>query len=164
LQVFRGSEEDVLDRYYKAALATGAEAVLRITGDCPLTDPDLVDLLVETFIRSRVDYASNVAPPTYPDGLDMEVFTLEALRISWEQAREPRQREHVTPFIRESSRFRRVNITNETDLSAERWTVDEPEDLSVIESIFSAFAPHIHFGWREVVQLRDARPELFALN
>jgi glutamate-1-semialdehyde 2,1-aminomutase len=163
-RVYRGSEQDVLDRYYQAALMAGADVVLRITGDCPLMDPQLVDHVVARFRASGADYGSNVAPPTYPDGLDIEVFTFAALRTAWEQAREPRQREHVTPFLREHAAFRRMNVANEQDFSAERWTVDEPEDFAVIEAVFSAFAPRNDFSWQEVSQLRQSRPQVFAAN
>jgi glutamate-1-semialdehyde 2,1-aminomutase len=163
-RVYRGSEQDVLDRYYQAALMSGADVVLRITGDCPLVDPQLVDHVVNRFRASGADYGSNVAPPTFPDGLDIEVFTFAALRRAWEQAREPRQREHVTPFLREAAGFHRINIANSQDLSGERWTVDEAEDLAVIEAVFAAFAPRNDFSWQEVSALRMSRPQVFAAN
>ena len=163
-RVYRGSEQDVLDRYYQAASMSNADVVLRITGDCPLMDPQLVDHVVARFRASGADYGSNVAPPTYPDGLDIEVFTFDALRRAWEQAREPRQREHVTPFLREDAAFRRMNVANAQDLSAERWTVDEPEDFAVIEAVFAAFAPRDDFSWQEVSALRASQPQVFAAN
>jgi len=163
-EVYWGSEDDVLDRYYQAAKKAGADVVMRITGDCPLIDPGLVDAVIGLFEEKGVDYASNTMPPTYPDGLDTEVFTFEALEIAWNQANDPRLREHVTPYIRESGHFARTNLAYETDNSAERWTVDEPEDFEVIRNVFEHFSPRGDFSWLEVLALRQERPELFAAN
>src|SRR5690606_29870252 len=96
------------DRYYRAAQQAQAEAVVRITGDCPLIDPAIVDAVISKFIDAGADYAANVLPPTFPDGLDVEVFSMQALEIAWRQAESAQQREHVTPFIRESSQFVQV--------------------------------------------------------
>lgn len=162
--VYRGSERDVLDRFYHAAARAAAGAVVRITGDCPLVDPRLVDEVVSAFKEGNVDYISNVDPPTYPDGLDIEVFSFAALKTAWETACQPREREHVTPFLRESPQFRKRLVSNTEDLSAERWTVDEPQDLVVVASIFEHFAPRRDFSWQEVVQLRRMQPALFSAN
>jgi glutamate-1-semialdehyde 2,1-aminomutase len=162
--VYRGSEVDVLDRYYQAARAAGANLVLRITGDCPLVDPDLVDALVQKLTATGVDYASNVAPPSYPDGLDAEVFTFAALERAWSETRDPRDREHVTPYLRESGRFSCANLANPEDLSAERWTVDEPHDLELVRHVFAHFAPRRNFPWVEVLALRSQYPEWFSVN
>ena len=161
---FRGSEDDVLNRYHRAAKHFSADVIVRITGDCPLTDSDLVDRVVEKFIESGVDYASNTMPPTYPDGLDVEVFSFAALDLANKQADQPRQREHVTPFMRESDNVSRVNLANAEDLSSERWTVDEPEDLDVIQNIFRAFSGRLDFSWQEVFELYKNEPDLFTGN
>jgi glutamate-1-semialdehyde 2,1-aminomutase len=162
--VFRGSENDVLDRYYKAARQAGADVVVRVTGDCPLIDPAIVDAVVVEFLESRADYASNVEPPTYPDGLDVEVFSFKALERAHQEARESHQREHVTPFIRQCPKFRKVNLANAQDRSGERWTVDEPDDFEVIRNVFAHFYPRTDFSWKEVLVLRDEQPALFAAN
>jgi glutamate-1-semialdehyde 2,1-aminomutase len=154
----------VLDRFYQAARAAGATVVVRLTGDCPLTDPQLVDDVLLRLAESGADYASNVEPPTFPDGLDVEAFTFAALEIAWREARVPREREHVTPFLRESPRFRRVNVTSDDDKSHERWTVDEPDDLRVMQAIFGHFAPRRDFTWTEVLALREKQPEIFMAN
>jgi glutamate-1-semialdehyde 2,1-aminomutase len=163
-EVYRGSEDDVLDRYYRAAKAAGADVVVRITGDCPLIDPQLVDAVVDRFKENDVDYASNAMPPTYPDGLDAEVFTFEALETAWSQAKDSRLREHVTLYLRESGQFTRTNLAHETDHSCERWTVDEPEDFEVIRKVFEHFNPRRDFSWLEVLALRQEHPELFTAN
>lgn len=162
--VFLGDEKDVLDRYYQAAKSVAADVIVRITGDCPLIDSELVDYVIENFIVSNVDYASNVAPPTYPDGLDVEVFTFNALKESWLHAVDVSDREHVTKFIRSKDQFSKLNVTHDEDYSSGRWTVDEREDLEVIEKVFEHFHPNIHFSWQEVIDLLKARPEYFAGN
>jgi len=162
--VFRGSENDVLDRYYQAAKAFSADVVVRVTGDCPLIDPSIVDGVIDLFDESSANYAANVSPPTFPDGLDTEVFSFAALEIAWTEAVHPQQREHVTPFIRESGRFTRINFVNSADESKHRWTVDEPEDLAVIERVFEEFHPRRDFTWSEVLALGNTRPEWFEAN
>jgi glutamate-1-semialdehyde 2,1-aminomutase len=162
--VYRGSENDVLDRYYQAARGLGADAVVRITGDCPLIDPTVVDGVIARFLDSGVDYAANILPPSYPDGLDAEVFSFRALETAWRQATAAREREHVTPFIRESPQFSRASYVNATNESGERWTVDEPEDFMVVERVFRHFHPRRDFGWLEVLALRQEHPQWFVSN
>lgn len=163
-EVFLGSEADVLDRYYQAAKPHRPDAVVRITGDCPLVDPELVDEIVGTYASGGAEYVSNTMPPTYPDGLDVEVFSFSALEQAAQQATKPADREHVTPFIRESGLFKTANCSNERDFSAERWTVDEARDMDVVASVFSHFHPRIDFHWREVIALRDSQPAIFRVN
>ena len=162
--VYQGSEDDVLDRYYQAAKEAEADTVVRITGDCPLIDPQLVDMVLERFQKNKLDYASNTIHPTYPDGLDTEIFTFQALEKAWAQAKKPSEREHVTPYLKESEGIRRENISHEMDFSAERWTVDEPEDFKVIQKVFEHFHPRRDFTWQEVLALRSERPEWFSPN
>src|SRR5262249_27427729 len=104
------------------------------------------------------------SPPTFPDGLDTEVFTFQTLKTAWSEALDGRSREHVTPFMRESGRFRCVNLANRTDESGERWTVDEPADFEVIRAVFEHFHPRANFDWQAVLELRRQQPELFAAN
>jgi len=162
--VCRGSENDVLDRYVQAARARGADVVVRITGDCPLVDPELVDAAVKGFRSAEVEYFSNVSPPTYPDGLDIEVFTLAALERAWRETDLRHDREHVTPYLRESGKFRTAGMQQSIDLSGNRWTVDEPEDFDVIERIFKHFEPRIDFSWKEVIALQERQPDIFTAN
>jgi len=139
------------DRYYRAASHYQADVVVRITGDCPLIDAELVDLLISAFHENAADYVSNVGPPTYPDGLDTEVFSYSALEITWQEASQPYEREHVTPYLRESDHFNVINIRHSEDLSDKRWTIDEPDDFDVIKGIFGYFSPRTNFGWLEVM-------------
>jgi glutamate-1-semialdehyde 2,1-aminomutase len=161
---FRGSEDDVLDRYYQTASATGADAIVRITGDCPLVDPALVDEIVRAFRTSGADYLSNTSSPSYPDGLDVEVFSMAALAAAWHEAVEPFDREHVTPYLRRTDRFSQGSFQNGEDLSALRWTVDEAADFSVMERVFRHFSPSTQFSWRDVLEFQRDQPDAFSAN
>jgi len=164
IPVFRGSSEDVLKRYVDACRKYSASVVVRITGDCPLADPQLVDSLIRSFAKQKVDYLSNTNPPSYPDGLDIEVFTVEALEKAADRASPGYQREHVTPYIYQSGNFKTGNFANQDDFSKERWTVDESNDLKVVDDIFQHFSPRIDFSWKEVMELRKKNPKIFLWN
>ena len=160
----QGSENDVLDRFVKTAQVYQADIVVRITGDCPLVDPDLVDECIRQFNVSDVDYLTNTNPPTYPDGLDIEVFTFKALQEALEKTDKPFDHEHVTPYLRESGHFNLGSVQHHQDLSALRWTVDEPADFIVVEKVFRHFHPRIDFTWEEVLKLQDEQPDIFSIN
>jgi glutamate-1-semialdehyde aminotransferase/spore coat polysaccharide biosynthesis protein SpsF (cytidylyltransferase family) len=159
---FRGSEDDVLDRYYHAARAHAADAVVRITGDCPVIEPEVIDLIVRTFIEGDYDYVSNTLRYTYPDGLDTEVFSFAALETTWLEAHSQSEREHVTPYLRLSGKFNRRNVENHEDFSSQehRWTVDEPADLEFIRRIYEYFIPRFDFNWSEILDLLKEQPSL----
>jgi glutamate-1-semialdehyde 2,1-aminomutase len=159
-----GSENDVLSRYIIAAKKVQADIIVRITGDCPLIDPALVDKVIEQFITSGVDYFSNTLPPTFPDGLDAEVFTLQALERSAQETQQTFDREHVTPFLRKSGLFRTAGLTNKENLSSLRWTLDEISDLNVINQVVKHFEPNIHFTWEQVLDLQRKQPIIFEAN
>ena len=162
--VFRGDEEDVLDRYFQAAKEVDADVIVRITGDCPLLDPSVVDTVIQARESEQVDYASNALPPTFPDGLDIEVFRFSALEQAWREADDPHEREHVTPYLKESGKFTLYNVSHSEDLSSGRWVIDEPEDLQVVEAVFEHFYPRRDFGWLDVLALSKNSPEKFAAN
>lgn len=164
IECVQGSENDVLDRYLQAGRAVDAEVMVRITGDCPLVDPGLVDEAVRRFIADDVDYLSNVSPATYPDGLDIEVFRFAALERAARETNDPFDHEHVTPYLRRDDLFTQGNMGHAEDFSSLRWTVDEPADFDVIHDVFAHFSPDIHFGWRQVLALQQAQPALFAPN
>jgi len=164
LDVVRGSQQDVLARFALAAASTDAPILVRVTGDCPLVDPGLLAEVIEDFRAHNVDYLSNCVPPTYPDGLDVEVFTRESLQIAQQECNDPAQREHVTPWIRDSGRFRLASKMHGQDLSSLRWTVDEPEDLQVIRAVVAYFEGRSDFSWQQVLELQQQQPDLFAAN
>lgn len=161
---FQGSETDVLDRFLKAAKMAYATVVVRITGDCPLVDPALVDQAIALFKSQDVDYLSNVSPPTYPDGLDIEVFSFAALEKAGRETQLEFDHEHVTPYLRQSGKFKTGNMSQDEDLSALRWTVDELVDLEVVTRVFEHFAPNRHFSWGQVLELQQTAPQIFANN
>jgi spore coat polysaccharide biosynthesis protein SpsF len=163
--VFRGSEEDVLDRYYQAAKASDAEAVVRITSDCPLVDPGVIDQVVGAFLDEQVDYASNSIVRTYPRGLEVEVMNTVTLARAWRQAKEPYQRTHVTPYIYENpALFRLVSVTADRDYSGYRWTVDTPEDLEFVREVYAHLGGDDSFSWHDALRLLESEPELLAIN
>ena len=163
---FRGGEEDVLDRYYQAASAFKADIIARITSDCPLIEPEIIDRVVNEFsvYCPEVDYMSNSLVRTFPRGLDVEVVSLDALRKAWQEDENPAWREHVTPYIRRHpEKFRIRNVTNDTDYSYMRWTVDTIEDLTFIRQIYDHFQNDA-FTWKEVLHLLDVHPEWLEIN
>ena len=159
-----GSETDVLSRFNNAAEKFEADVIVRITGDCPFVDYELVDAAIEGYFSSEVDYFSNVTPPTYPDGLDVEVFSRKALKMANLKAKSSFEREHVTAYIRNSTEFNRDFMEHSTDLSSLRWTLDEPEDLKLIENIYSYFAPEIFFSWKKILDYQLSNPKIFLVN
>jgi spore coat polysaccharide biosynthesis protein SpsF len=162
---FRGDEMDVLDRYYRAAQKFSADAIVRITADCPLIDPELIDTTVRAFLAEKPDYATNALIVTYPRGLDVEVFTSDALALAWRYSKETFQRHHVTPYLYEIfGRFKVVSLTADRDYSSCRWSVDTAEDLELIRAIYSHFGERDNFGWREVLRLMESQPKLAELN
>tara|TARA_B110000438_G_scaffold169307_1_gene161807 strand:- start:14643 stop:16670 length:2028 start_codon:yes stop_codon:yes gene_type:complete len=163
-EVFQGSENDVLDRYYQAAKPHQPDTVVRITGDCPLIDPILVDETIVAYEEQGVDLLSNAHMPTYPDGLDTAVFSFSALELAHQRATSSYDREHVVPYILESGQFKLGNISHPIDYSAERWTVDEAVDFGVITNVFRHFHPRTDFSWLEVLTLRQQHPMLFQAN
>lgn len=162
---FRGSELDVLDRYYQAAHAFLGDTIVRVTSDCPLIDPTLADETIRVFREQRADYASNVSPRTYPRGLDTEVFTVAALDRAWREAREPYERSHVGPYMSGHPEiFRLASLSGSVDCSSYRWTVDTSQDLELLRAIYSRYDGRDDFSWQEVLRLMEREPELAELN
>jgi spore coat polysaccharide biosynthesis protein SpsF (cytidylyltransferase family) len=167
---FRGSQLDVLKRYTACARHFGADAIVRITADCPLIDASLIDQVIATFLETSVDYASNrrFGSPqpvhSFADGLDVEVFTLASLETADSEARADYDREHVTPFIwRQSGRFRLLHIQSPKEFRQRGWTVDYPEDLEFVRRIFEHLGDRM-FGYKEVLALLESNPEITKSN
>ncbi len=163
---FRGSLDDVLDRFYQAAQAVKPEHIVRITGDCPLIDPEVIDDVITFYLAGNFNYASNSVEPTFPDGLDIEIFRFSALEEAWNEACRPSQREHVTPFIyQHPDRYRIGHYKNTEDLSHLRWTVDEQEDFDLINKIYEALYPVMpNFRMADILHLLEQRPEWLTIN
>lgn len=167
----RGSMQDVLDRYYQSAKHFNADVIVRLTGDCPLVDPGMLDDNLKVFLESdpRLDFAANRLPPpfkrTVPIGLDAEYCTFEALEYAWKAAGEAHQREHVMPYFYEHpEKFNILHITHEPDYGKYRWTVDTPEDLALLRRIAAQFPGRDDFSWLEVLEVVQAHPELAEMN
>ncbi len=150
----RGDLEDVLDRFYRAASGWRPEYVVRLTADCPLSDPEIIDRCIEECIASKADYAGNAVERTYPDGLDVEVMRYSSLQQAWIEADSPLDREHVTPFFyRNPQRFRLHDVRNTEDYSLLRWTVDEEADYKLVARVFDKLYPeNPAFGWKDVLE------------
>jgi spore coat polysaccharide biosynthesis protein SpsF (cytidylyltransferase family) len=162
IRVFRGSENDVLDRVYQAVRGRPADAVVRVTGDCPLIDPDVIDRVLEAYASGDYDYVSNVIHYTYPDGMDVEVLSMMALARAWRESAKPSQREHVTTYVRYSDQFRSFNVAHEPDLSplGHRWSIDEPGDLELVRRIYAELEVKPAFDMYDVLDLLARKPEL----
>jgi len=166
VSVFCGSEDDVLDRYYQTARLFKAEHIVRITSDCPLIDPMVIDKVIELYFKKNADYATNGMPETFPDGLDTEVFSFKTLKRAWENAKLSSEREHVTPYIRNNPNiFKIVNLKCNVDLKDKRWTIDEPEDFSFVKIIYKNLYPKDSlFGMETILNYLRENPEIEKIN
>lgn len=166
LLVHRGSLDDVLDRFMGAASSHQPDWIVRLTGDCPLADPELIDRVIDATIAASADYGSNTLEPTYPDGLDVEVVRYAALDQVWRAGGSPAEREHVTLGIhRHPERFRLIGVRCGRNLSQLRWTVDEARDFTFVESVYAALYPsNPSFSTEDILSLLDRHPELANLN
>jgi len=166
LDVHRGSLDDVLDRFITAATVYEPAWVVRLTGDCPLADPKLIDQVIEATVNAFSDYGSNTIEPTYPDGLDVEVIRYQVLKDIWRAGGSSAEREHVTLGIyRHPECYRLLSFKNESDLSALRWTVDELPDFLFVERVYAELYPsNPSFETGDVLALLSNHPELVALN
>lgn len=169
IATFRGSLDDVLDRVHAAARAHGAETVVRITADCPLIDPGIIDSVVEQHFATGADFTANRLPPpaarTFPVGLDVEVAQFEAVDHAWRTARERHHREHVMPFLYEvPGRFKVTIVDAPVDAGGVRWTIDTPEDLHAVRELIRVAHADVSTPWRELLAQWEGHPELEALN
>jgi spore coat polysaccharide biosynthesis protein SpsF len=169
IRCFSGSEDDVLERFYLAAKETGAtcgDTLIRITGDCPLIDFELVDKVIECYKHSEADYACNSILPTFPDGLDCEVFDFSSIEIAYKEATLKSEREHVTLFIRNHpERFKLVNYANDIDYSYMRWTLDQMEDYIFINNIYESLYPtNPAFVMDDIIELLEKNPKMLEIN
>jgi len=162
----RGSADDVLDRFHQAARAKSPDRIVRITADCPLMDPAVIDLVIAAHEQSRADYAANTIEPTFPDGLDVEVLSFGALERAWREARLASEREHVTPYLwKNPGLFSLHSVKNTEDLSGKRWTLDEPEDYRFIREVYRILADAGDiFGMDTVLAMLREHPQVERIN
>ncbi len=165
IRVFAGSEDDVLDRYYQAAKLFKPGNVIRITADCPLHDPSIIDQVISTHTKEDNDYTSNTMEETFPDGLDCEIMKFSVLKDAWEKAVMASEREHVTQYIIKNSSYKKGSVTSPLYRGDERWTLDTGEDYKFIKDVFSKLYPvNPWFGAGDVYSLLDAEPGLRDAN
>lgn len=166
LPCFRGEELDVLGRYYGAAQMVQARTVVRVTSDCPLIDPDIIDQVIRNYQEHpEVAYVSNTLQRSFPRGLDVECFSFEALQEAWQEAKEPYEREHVTPYLYQQERFKTLGMVSPADYSQHRWTVDTPEDFELIRLLLEAIYPQQpQFSWQDILRLQEQHPQWREIN
>jgi spore coat polysaccharide biosynthesis protein SpsF len=166
VEYFRGSLDDVLDRFYQASLKFSSDQIVRLTGDCPLCDPATLDATIALHLSGNYDYTSNNNPPSFPDGLDCEVFSTYQLKRAWHEAKLPSEREHVTPyFYKHPELFKTGHLVSAVDLSAHRWTVDQAEDFTLVTQIFEALYPkNPHFNKDDVLSWLKHNPNAATVN
>lgn len=171
IKVFRGSAFDLLDRHYQAAKKSNADAVVKIPSDCPLIDPEIIDKVILYYINNKeiFDFVSNLHPPSYPDGNDVEMISFEALETAWKEAKKDFEREHTTPYIWENpEKFRIGNVLWETGLNysmTHRFTIDYKEDYEFIEKIYEElYYKNPRFGLNEILTLLEEHPEIKKMN
>ena len=180
----RGSQFDVLERYYQTAKQAKADVVVRITADCPVIDPGLINDVVDALLEVKYDFVCNRLPPpyhrTYPIGLDVEACTFKVLEKAWKEAKEPQHREHAMPYLYEGVELTTVNrqlqtgtsprgfnialLHHSTDFGDYRWTVDTPEDLEFIRQVYSHFDGRDNFSWKDILELVHNKPQLMQIN
>ena len=161
---FRGNEDDVLDRYYQCAKEYDLDIIIRITADCPLIDPQIVNKALNEFEIGKIDYIQNLDPRTFPDGMDIEIFTFNILKEAWKNADLSSEREHVTPYFRNNEKkFNIKNFSHDKDLSHYRWTLDYHEDLELIKIIVNDIIQR-PILMKDVLSLFEKNPKLFEIN
>ena len=164
IDFFRGSEKNVLERYFFAAKKYKAKNIIRITSDCPLIDPNLVDIMLKKHIFFKNDYTSNTLTPTFPDGFDIEIFKFSVLKNTFKLAKSLYDKEHVTPFIKRNVKFKKMNFTSKLNLSQIRLTIDYEEDFVLLNNIFKLFNYNFFLNYEEIIKLFKKNPNFFKIN
>ena len=163
--IFTGDSMDVLNRDYQCALQNNADPIIRITGDCPLIDPDIIGEMLEFYLKNNYDYISNRINPKYPDGLDVEIYSFKTLQMVEQNAKLSSERALVTTYITKNPKiFKIFSYENQEDLSGHRWTVDEQNDLEFVRKIYSIMKPKTNFSMNEIIEILVKNPELLKIN
>ncbi len=164
INFYRGEEFNVLKRFYNASIKYNPKYIIRITADCPLIDSKMIDKMIKIFESNSFDYISNTNPPTFPDGLDIEIFTFMSLKDAYKNAKTKYEKEHVTPYIKLKKKNKKFNYENKVDLSENRWTIDQKEDYDLIKKIFKKLNNKVFFDWEMVLRLKEKHPNIFKSN
>lgn len=166
IRVFCGSEDDVLDRFYQLAKLIHPEHIVRITSDCPVIDPNIIDKIIEDHLKRNSDYTSNTIIDSYPDGLDTEIFSLLTLERCWKEAKLQSEREHVTPYMKNHPELFKLNsISSKINYCDKRWTLDTDLDFEFLKSVFNElYKKNPYFGINEILHLLETMPSLEMIN
>ncbi len=163
IPIFRGSNKNVLSRFFECAKINKFKNIIRITADCPLIDCKILEKTIKLFENKKLDYASNTMPPTYPDGLDVEVFTFSALKKAYKHAKNTHDLEHVTPYIRKNKFFKKDNLINSENYSNLRWTLDEPRDLKFLNELDKKI-DLIRADYKDILECLKKYPYISKIN
>ena len=164
INIFRGSENDVLKRLIDCAKKNSIKTIVRITGDCPITDPNLIDKCLRIHFKNNIDYTTNTLKLSFPDGLDVEVIESRALTKSFDMSKNLNNKEHVTPFIRKSNVFSKKNIKSKYDYSDRRWTLDYYKDYIFIKKVYKYFSPNLNFSWKRIISAEKFNKNLINIK
>lgn len=164
ISLYRGSEKNVLNRIINCAKKFGVNTIVRITADCPIIDPDLVNKCINLHLKEKNEYTSNTLKLTFPDGLDVEIIELKSLIKSYEISNSAYNKEHVTPFIRSSKIFKKKNLRSSINYSNRRWTIDYYKDYIFIKKIVKFFSPNIYFSWKDIIASEKTNTKLINLK
>jgi spore coat polysaccharide biosynthesis protein SpsF len=162
---FSGKTSDVLNRHYQCAKEINADPIIRITSDCPLIDPKIVEEMIQFYLKNNYDVVSNTITPSYPDGLDIEIFSFNALKKAAKEAKKKHDREHVTTYFgSHTKKFKIYDYQNKSDLSNFRWTVDRIQDMQFVRAVYSKIKPKKVFSMNEVLQILKKYPKIIEIN
>ena len=162
---FTGNTYDVLDRHYRCAIKFDADPIIRITGDCPLIDPFLIEKMIKFYLTHKYDYVANNVIATYPDGLDCQIVSFRALEKEWKIAKWKSEREHVMRYITNNpKKFKIFSYENDLDLSKHRWSIDEANDLKLVRKIYSKLKPKTIFSMKAILKVIKENPQLQEIN
>jgi spore coat polysaccharide biosynthesis protein SpsF (cytidylyltransferase family) len=160
IKIYRGNEKNVLKRFIDCAEDNSIKTIVRITGDCPLIDPKIIDKCINLHFKMKSDYTTNTLKLSFPDGLDVEVINLNSLIKSQKYSKNKFNKEHVTPYIRKSKIFKKQNFQNPKNYSNRRWTLDDREDLIFIKKAVNYFSSNIHFSWKDLIKAEKIEKSL----
>ena len=164
IEIFRGNTNNVAKRLIDCAKENSIQTIVRITADCPIIDANLIDICIKLYLKKKKDYVSNILIHSFPDGLDVEVFSLDALIKSQNLSKTNHNKEHVTPFIIRSKKFKKYNYKNNKNYSNRRWTLDDLEDYQFIKKVVKYFSSNIYFSWKDLIRAEKFKKDLINIK
>ncbi len=164
IEIFRGNTNNVAKRLIDCAKENSIQTIVRITADCPIIDANLIDICIKLYLKKKKDYVSNILIHSFPDGLDVEVFSLDVLIKSQNLSKTNHNKEHVTPFIIRSKKFKKYNYKNNKNYSNRRWTLDDLEDYQFIKKVVKYFSSNIYFSWKDLIRAEKFKKDLINIK